>query len=144
MILDEDGEEGGSKTPPLPPQRVVRYTLAPLVEDGRHCLACRDVEGMLEEVEFYFGGSPWQRLVRKSDDLFVLVEKGIFRWPALERITRARFRVRFLDNSRAKQITLRPCLRILSETDEANTVLDKWLKKRKFLEEQRVEGKSLE
>jgi hypothetical protein len=48
-----------------------------LIKEGRHSLACRDVEGMesalLQEVEFYFGGSPWQRLVRNSEDVFVLV-----------------------------------------------------------------------
>lgn len=148
MILDEHAEKGGGKMSKLPPQRWVKYTLAPLVKDGRNCLACRDVAGMewavLEEIEFYYGGSPWQRIVRKSDDIFALMEKGIFQWPGLDRITRARFRVRLQNVSRARQITVRPCLRILSGTDEVGAALENWAKKRKFMEEQRGEGKSLE
>jgi len=132
----------------LPPQRLVKYTLAPLVNDGRNCLACRDVQGMewavLEEVEFYYGGSPWQRLVRKSDDIFALVERGIFKWPALERIVRARFRTRLQSAPRARQFTVRPCLRILGVEDESGIVLENWAKKRQFMEEQRGEAKSVE
>ena len=132
----------------LSPQRLVKYTLAPLVKDGRNCLACRDVAGMewavLEEVEFYYGGSPWQRIVRRSGDIYALVEQGIFQWPALKRITRARFRVRLQNAPRARQITVRPCLRILGVEDEAGSVLENWAKKRKFMEEQRDAGKSVE
>jgi len=141
-------EKEGRIMAKLPPQRLVEYSLAPLVMDGRNCLACRDVEGMewavLEEVEFYYGGSPWQRLVRKSDDIFALVERGIFKWPALERIVRARFRVRVQNAPRARQFTVRPCLRILGVEDESGTVLENWAKKRKFMEEQRGEAKSVE
>jgi hypothetical protein len=71
--------------PNSPPKTMVNYTLLPLVSDGRNCLACRDVEG-IEWVEFYYGGSQWQRITRKSDDIFALVENEIIKWPALERI----------------------------------------------------------
>ena len=149
MIEDKQAENGDEeKMSKPPPQPLVKYTLAPLVRDGRNCLVCRDVEGMewvvLEEVEFYYGGSPWQRLIRKSDDIFALVERGIFQWPAVERVTRARFRVRLQSALRARQITVRPCVRILSVEDEAGTILENWLKKRKFMEEQRGEGQSVE
>jgi hypothetical protein len=100
--------------PNLPQKSMVKYTLAPLVTDGRNCLACRDVEGMdwvlLEWVEFYYGGSPWQRITRKSDDVFALVEKEIIKWPALERITAARFQVRLKGDRRVRHITVRHSL----------------------------------
>ncbi len=75
-----------------------RFVLSPLVEDGRDCLACGDVDGMvssaLESVEFYYGGSPWQRITRQSDDIFGLAKQEIFKWPSLENIVAARFRIR--------------------------------------------------
>lgn len=134
--------------PNSPSQIMVKYTLAPLVKDGRHCLVCRDVEGMesavLEWVEFYYGGTPWQRIIRKSNDIFGLVENEVIKWPALERITAARFRVRLKDDQRARQITVRPCTRSAEGRDGPRRVIEAWLMKRKFMEILKSEGKSLE
>jgi hypothetical protein len=129
------------------PKILVKYTLAPLVEDGRNCLACRDVEGMewvgLEWVEFYYGGCPWQRIMRKSDDIFALVENEIIKWPALERITAARFQIRLKEGERARHVMIRPSTRGVVERDGARLVVDEWLMKRKFMEILRDEHKSL-
>ena len=128
--------------PNSPPKILVQYTLGPLAKDGRNCLVCNDVEGMervvLEWVEFYYGGSPWQKITRKSDDIFVLVENDIIKWPALERITAARFQVHLKDNQRARHITLRPSTRSVGERDGARPVIEEWLMKRKFMEIVRV------
>jgi hypothetical protein len=124
--------------PNSPPKIMVKYTLAPLAKDGRNCLVCRDVEGMesvsLEWVEFYYGGSPWQRITRKSDDIFALVENEIIKWPALERITRARFQVRLKEGQRARHITVRPSTRSIGGRDGARLVMEEWLMKRNFME----------
>jgi hypothetical protein len=115
-----------------------KYTLAPLVNDGRNCLVCRDVEGIewvvLECVEFYYGGSPWQRITRKSDDIFALVECEIIKWPALERITAARFQVGLKEDKRARHLTVRPSIRPVICRDGGRVVLDEWLLRRKFME----------
>ena len=133
--------------PNSPPQIVVQYTLAPLVEDGRPCLVCRDVEGIesvsLEWVEFYYGGTPWQRIIRKSNDIFALVENEVIKWPALERITAARFRVRLKEDQRARHITVRPCTRFVEGRDGARPVMEAWLIKRRFMEILKGESKSL-
>lgn len=82
----------------LPP-----ISLEPLIADGRDCLRCRDIDGLdqvtLRGVEFYYHGKPWQQIIRRSDDVFELVENGIFKWPATDRLARAEFEVR-LRNSK--------------------------------------------
>jgi hypothetical protein len=133
--------------PNLPPKRMVKYTLAPLIEDGRDCLVCGDVEGMesvvLESVEFYYGGSPWQRITRKSDDIFSLVENEIIKWPAVERITAARFQLRLKNEQRAMPLTVRPCARSVGDCDGATLITEEWLRKRKFIEVQNGEAESM-
>jgi hypothetical protein len=131
-----------------PPKNPIRYTLSPLVQDGRNSLVCRDVKGMewamLECVEFYYGGSPWQRITRQSDDIFALVERKVFKWPALERITSARFRVRLKTERRVCRITIHPAAQASDKRLGTNPVIQDWLKKRGFLEIIPNEGKSLE
>ncbi len=113
---------------------MAKYTLSPLLKDGRHCLVWRDVEGIegvaFELVEFYHGGSPWQRIPRESDDLFALVEREHFHWPPLERIAGARFRIRLTGERRARCVNVRPCV----GTANGETLIEKWLIKRGFVE----------
>jgi hypothetical protein len=143
---NEKNEDG--KTSNHPPKRPVKYTLAPLVEDGRNCLVCHDVTGIesvvLETVEFYYCGSPWQRIVRASDDVFALVETGIIKWPPLERISAARFKIRLKGEQRTRSLTVRPSTRPVGTTDVGRLILDEWLVKRKFAQVQRDESKFVE
>ncbi|HEY3863140.1 MAG TPA: hypothetical protein VGO59_14755 [Verrucomicrobiae bacterium] len=127
---------------------MVKYSLAPLIEDGRDCLVCHDVEGMewaaLEWVEFYYAGSPWQRIIRESDDIFALVENEILKWPPLERITAAGFRVRLNADRRARRLTVRSSMSALGNRDGAGLVIEKWLVKRGFMEIVESDRKSVE
>jgi hypothetical protein len=124
-----------------------KYTLAPLVEDGRKCLVCSDVEGMesviLESVEFYFGGTPWQRNIRKSDDIFGLIENEIFKWPALERITAARFGFWLNGERRARSFSIGPSLQPRQTSDRARLIIEDWLTKRGFIKVQNHDAKSM-
>jgi hypothetical protein len=117
------------------------------LEDGRKCLVCSDVEGMesvvLDSVEFYFGGTPWQRNIRKSDDIFGLVENDILKWPALERITAARFRIRLKGERRARSFTIRPSAQLAVSSDRARPIIEDWLMKRGFVEVQNDDAKSV-
>lgn len=114
------------------------YTLAPLIKDGRHCLMCRDIRDMesatLEWVEFYYPGTPWQRIIRQADDIFVLVERNIIKWPALDRMSAARFRIRLKGDTRSRRFIIRPSLSPVGGQDGANEVIEEWLRKRKFME----------
>jgi hypothetical protein len=126
------------KINPYPVTALFRCTLAPLIAEGRDCLVCSDVNGMeravLESVEFYYAGSPWQRVARQSEDIFSLVEQRIFKWPALERIAAARFAIRLKGERRNRQITIRPSVRPKEIREATNAVSYDWLKRRKFLE----------
>jgi hypothetical protein len=134
--------------PDLPQKTSVYYALVPLIKDGRDCLACRDVKEMdsaiLEFVEFYYPGSPWQRVTRQSEDIFSLVEQRIFKWPVLERIAAARFSIRLKGERRDRRITIRPSVRPNENREGTNAVIHDWLKKRKFLEMTSDAAKSVE
>ena len=134
--------------PDLPQKTLMHYTLVPLVRDGRNCLACLDVKEMdsaiLESVEFYYAGSPWQRVSRQSEDIFLLVEQRIFKWPALERIAAARFAMRLKGERRDRRITIRPSVRPNENREGTNAVIHDWLKRREFLEMTSDAAKSVE
>jgi hypothetical protein len=121
-----------------PPKDPPSYTLAPLIKDGRHCLMCRDIRDMesvtLEYVEFYYPGTPWQRVIRQTDDIFVLVERNIIKWPALDRMSSARFRIRLKGDTRSLRFIIRPSLSPLGGQDGASQVIQEWLQKRNFME----------
>ena len=142
-----NAENESGETQKLSLNRKGKYTLIPVVSDGPKCLVCSDVEGMdsivLDSVEFYFGGTPWQRIIRKSDDIFGLVENDIFKWPALERITAARFRVRLRGERRARSFTIRPSAQSAVSSDRARLIIEDWFKKRGFIEDQNDDPKSV-
>ena len=115
-----------------------KYTLAPLVWRGRDCLACADVPAIervnLTEVEFYHADAPWQRVTRKAEDIFELIERAEVRWPAkIEQITRATFEVKFWQARRPRRLTLVPCNKAQYGRDEDSTVLEQWLAAREFI-----------
>jgi hypothetical protein len=88
----------------------------------------------LEWVEFYYPGTPWQRIIRQADDIFVLVERNIIKWPALDRMSAARFRIRLKGDTRSRRFIIRPSLSPVGGQDGANEVIEEWLRKRKFME----------
>ncbi|MEY2427239.1 MAG: hypothetical protein QOJ40_124 [Verrucomicrobiota bacterium] len=115
-----------------------KYTLAPLVRRGRDCLACADVRGIervnLKEVEFFHADAPWQRVTRKADDIFELVERAEVQWPAtIEQITRATFEVKFYCAKRPRRLTIVPCNKALYGRDNDSTLLEQWLEARQFI-----------
>jgi len=115
-----------------------KYTLAPLVRRGRDCLACADVRGIervhLKEVEFFHTDAPWQRVTRKADDIFELVERAEVQWPArVEQITRATFEVKFWRARRPRRLTIVPCNKALYGRDDDSALLEEWLAARQFI-----------
>jgi hypothetical protein len=117
-----------------------KYTLAPLVTDGRNSLACIDIEGIesvsLREVEILYRGRPWQRIARKSDDVFALVEAGHFRWPTnTDQLTKASFEVKYADSSKTRMVTVIPTNKAQYGRDEDSLLVERWLKARGFIGE---------
>lgn len=112
-----------------------KYQFAPLLT-GRDCLACGDVPGMesvtLREVEFFFGGKPWQSVTRKSEDIFTLVERGSLHWPDVDRITRASFEVKFAEK-KSRRVTIIGANKAQYGRDEDSVKVEAWLKLSKFV-----------
>ena len=113
-----------------------KYTLAPLIT-GRDCLACLDISGMervtLKEVEFLYRGDPWQRVTREADDIFTLVESGLLKWPAADRITRASFEVKFTDSRKTRRVSILPSNKALYTRDDDSGMIEQWLTARRFI-----------
>jgi hypothetical protein len=114
-----------------------KYTLAPLV-GGPACLACGDIPGIecvtLREVEFFQPGQPWQRITRKSEDIFALVEQGFVNWPAVDRIKRAVFEVKFSDSKKPRRLAIIPSNRAQYGRDDDSALLEQWLNARGFID----------
>jgi len=112
-----------------------KYRLKPLLT-GRGCLACLDIEGMesvtLKEVQFLFGGKPWQRVTRVSDDIFALIEKEKLSWPSEECIKRVTFEIKFADSKKPRRVTLIPSNKAQYGRDDDSVIVERWLAARGF------------
>jgi hypothetical protein len=114
-----------------------QYTLAPLLERGRDCLACADVPGIervsLTEVEFFCEGAPYQHTIKRSDDIFSLIEQDHLQWPpCLDQIRRATFRFKIAGAPRSRRVTIVPSNKIVYGRDEDSTWVKYWLRAREF------------
>ena len=112
-----------------------KYQFAPLLT-GRDCLAWGDVPGIesvtLREVEFFFGGKPWQRVTRTSEDIFTLVERESLHWPDVDRITRAGFEIKF-GEKKTRRVTIIGANKAQYGRDDDSVKVEAWLKLRKFV-----------
>lgn len=114
-----------------------RFTLAPLVEQGRACLACKDVPGMqfvtLTEVQIYSSGGDWLRTVHQSADIFTTIEDERVILPEAEYIVRATFLVRFSDSTKERRIKIMGSNKLSVLRDGDTEIMEKWLNKRGFV-----------
>jgi hypothetical protein len=117
-----------------------KYTLAPIVQSGKNCLVCSDVEGMadvtLKEVEFFYAGKPSHRIIRKSEDIFALVESGHLKWPEPDVLTRAVFEVAFAEAKKTRRVTIAGANRAMYGRDDDSVIVERWLKARKFVDDE--------
>jgi hypothetical protein len=116
-----------------------KYSLDPIIRDQRKCLAAGDVDGVervtLKEVEFFFGGTPSQRVSRKSEDIFALVDRGALKWPDERHLTRATFEVEFSGTKKTRRVTIAGANKALYGQDHDSVLIERWLKARKFIPE---------
>jgi hypothetical protein len=118
-------------------QDAPRFTLAPLVTDGRDCLACADVDGIegarLNEVVFMHRTPSWNQMSKHGTDIFQLVESGCLRFPPVNTISRVVFGMKFPDAPRPRRVTLIPPNRVLYENDRDSTAAGNLLDARGFM-----------
>lgn len=114
-----------------------KYTLDPLRKNGADSLACFDIEGIdevkLKEVELYFDGDPWEVVVRKSDDVFKMLDARKKPFPEAGRIIRAAFRIKFTDAKTPRTVVIKPSNIAKFTRDDDSLLVDKWLEARGFI-----------
>jgi hypothetical protein len=115
-----------------------KYTLHPLVRDGRACLACADVPGMewvrLVGVDRDICDAPKHRDSKQAADVFELVESGGLRWPTnIAQLKRATFLVKFCRAPKPRRFTILPCNHVIYGRPEDSRILQKFMRLRGFI-----------
>ena len=115
-----------------------RFTLAPLVDTGRNCLACGDITGiehiLLTEVQILAAaGSEWLRSTHHASDLFTAVENERVVLPEAECLVRASFLVRFSDSKKRRTIKILGSNKLSVVRDGDTGLMEKWLDARGFI-----------
>lgn len=120
-----------------------KYTLEPLRKNGADSLACFDIDGIdevkLREVQFYFGGDPWEVVTRKSDDVFKLFELRKWPFPESGRIIRASFQIKFTGSKTPRTVIIKPSNVAQFARDDDSVFVEKWLEARGFIIEAEAE-----
>lgn len=114
-----------------------KYTLDPLRELGEDSLALGDIDGIdwikLREVQFFFGGNPWEVVTRKSDDVFALIKSRDRSFPESGRIIRATFQVKFSDAKTPRSVVIKPSNIAQFTRDDDSVLVEQWLEARGFI-----------
>jgi len=114
-----------------------RFTLAPLVEDRRGCLACTDIAGIesvtLTEVQVFMGGRDWLRVSYQAPDVFTKVEEEKVLLPEPDLLVRASFSVRFSDSKKHRTVKILGTNRLSVLRDGDTALIEKWLDARGFI-----------
>lgn len=114
-----------------------RFTLTPLVELGRACLACRDIPGIehitLTEVQTLFGGKTYLRQTHNAEDLYTIIEQERLALPEADCLVRASFLVRFSDSKKRRTIKIMGSNKLSVVRDGDTGLIEKWLDVRGFI-----------
>jgi hypothetical protein len=114
-----------------------KYTLDPLREMGEDSLAPGDIDGIdwvkLREVQFFFGGNPWEVVTRRSDDYFALLKSRDKPFPAGGRIIKATFQVKFSDAKTPRSVVIKPSNIAQFRRDDDSVLVEQWLEARGFI-----------
>lgn len=116
-----------------------KFTLAPLVANGRACLVCTDVPELANvtcvAVQFFKGGKKWLRHTFEAPDVFDAIDDGDFSFPAPDMIVRATFLIRFKDSRKQRTVTIAGSNRLKVVRDGDTVLLERWLAARGFVME---------
>ena len=119
--------------------RAGKYTLDPIRRDGAASVVCTDVDGIdwvrLKEVQILWGGAEQEIEIRKANDLFAALEGRGRSIPVTAPILRASFLVMFTDSKTPRTVTIRPSNIAQYSRDSDADVVEDWLTKRGFIEQ---------
>lgn len=114
-----------------------KYTLAPLIENGREALCCSDVEGiqriLLTELQICHDLDEVGVEIYKANDALAFLE-AIGRSLAPDaRLARVSFKVWFAGENKPRTVTLRTPNIAIFDRESDNEIIHQWLAKRGFL-----------
>jgi hypothetical protein len=115
-----------------------KFTLRPIVDDWRACLACSDMDGIeeisLSELQFRHDSCQYHVEVHKADDVFGALDSIQRSIPAGAQLLRAGFKVKFLNALRPRTVVVRqPNVTVFDRESDAE-LLNKWLTRRGFIQ----------
>lgn len=120
-----------------------RFTLAPLVEKGRDCLACHDIPGIehvtLTEVQAHSGGRDWLRVTHQSGDLFNAIEQGRVVLSDASSLVRAGFLVRFSDSKKQRMVKIIGSNKLSVVRDGDTALIERWMTAQGFVKTRQLE-----
>lgn len=114
-----------------------RFTLAPLIADGRDALNVEDVDGIrgvrLVEYRRYWGGLHREMETRKAEDIFAALADRNMQGLAGGRLDSATFKVAFEDSAKERSVTIRPPGIARFERNDDSELIERWLRARGFI-----------
>lgn len=114
-----------------------RFTLDPLIADGRDALDVEDVDGIkgvrLVECRRYFGGPYREMEARKAEDIFAALASRNIHSLAGARLNSATFKVAFEDSDKERSVTIRPPGIARFERNDDSELIERWLRLRGFI-----------
>ncbi len=113
-----------------------KYTLDPLGQNGVRSLVCNDVNGLdsvqLKEIQIFRGGNQGEVEIRRAKDIFLALEERGRDFPR-GRLIRASLSVKFTSAKVPRTVTIRPPNVARYTRDSDGTVVEEFLKKRRFI-----------
>lgn len=113
-----------------------KFTLAPIVDLKRGCLACADIPGIerivLVELQMFEGGNDWLRTTWNAPDLFTKVERERLTLPPAGMLVRANFKIRFSDSRKDRIVKLIGSNKLSVVRDGDAVLVERWLTARGF------------
>lgn len=115
-----------------------KFTLRPIVEDWRACVACDDIDGIdeirLSELQFRHDSEQYHIEVHKADDVFRALEDIQRSLPAKAKLLRAGFKVKFRNSVRPRTVVIRPPNITIFDRESDSDLLNEWLSVRGFIQ----------
>ncbi len=115
-----------------------KFTLRPIVEDWRACVACDDIDGIeeirLSELQFRHASAQYHIEVHKADDVFRALEDIQRSLPAKAKLLRAGFKVKFRNSVRPRTVVIRPPNITIFDRESDSDLLNEWLSVRGFIQ----------
>lgn len=113
------------------------FSLAPITEQGRACLACSDVDGIdrvrLIELEARGESGQFHTDLCKADDVFRVVEEAHRRLPAPTSFRRGRFAILFSDDPVEQHLTIQLPNIVTMDHGLNIKLIEQWMWLRRFI-----------